>query len=992
MNKYPHLFYKGFTLFCAAFVCCCSSLFGQYTFEQISKAQGLPHNSVEAIIQDKDGLMWFGTRDGLCRYDGYAVKVFRNTSESSSISGNRIMAIAEDNSGFLWIGTYQNGLNRFDKKKNSFTKFGSSEGIGNQVYRIKVLSDGAVYVGSNEGLAIFYPDSDSIRIFTPDNSPGSINSYAVSDILETRSGHIYIATWENEIQEYDPGNQAFKSISYIPENLKVENYRKRMIEDTEGNLFIAAQLHGLFKYSPQTGAVKFFNEGNGQLNTEVLNGDMILTPEGNIWISTDIGGINVFYPKEESFEYIRFQEGRAEGLPSDHIYTFFLDRSNRIWVGTFDQGIAIYDPQMNKFRNQLFPEKIYSFFQKKSVLSLLEDSGGTIWIGTDGFGLHELDNQMNLTSYYADENDQNTISSNVITSLEEDASGNILIGTYSGGLNIYDPKSNKIKIYKPNVRITNALHSDNVWTILSDSEDRIWLGLLGSGADLFHPENQSFLNLGPYSTEVLKIGHPNVMSLMEDSDGDIWFGTEGNGIYVIDKQANKVIRISTDSESRITEEGIIKALFQDSQGNIWIATEGSGLFKYNEGNKHLEQYTTEHGLPGMIVLGIQEDNSGNIWASTYDGLAIHRKSNNRFTSFYNSDGLSSNEFNGEAFIKLRNGTFMLGSINGIDIFDPLSIQFNQNIPKVLFTQLTVMNKIIEAGDSLNGKVILTNDILYTTDIELTATHKTFSVEFAALNFTHPEKCQYRYMLEGFDDNWILTPVDYRIAAFSNLKDGEYILKVEASNNDGKWGNNLTELKITVLPPWWKTGWFLSLSGLFIILILIRLYTGRIKYIRNKYEQDKAESKHRIIELEKENIESELEKLTYYTVNRNRVLINYKNRLQSLSNKAKESVKKGLYVVIEDIEKEIADDKEWAYIEPRLDKFHNNFITKLREKHPNLTLSEIKIAAYVRMNLTSKEISEFMHKTIRAVENDRYRLRKKINLDSNESLQTYLMNL
>ena len=248
------------------------------------------------------------------------------------------------------------------------------------------------------------------------------------------------------------------------------------------------------------------------------------------------------------------------------------------------------------------------------------------------------------------------------------------------------------------------------------------------------------------------------------------------------------------------------------------------------------------------------------------------------------------------------------------------------------------------------------------------------------------------MLEGFDEDWILTNSNHRFASYSNLEKGDYIFKVKASNNDGKWGNNISELKITILPPFWATVWFKILIFLTFLAVFSIFYYIRMRFVKKNFAQEQAINQKRIIELEKENTESELEKLTFYTVNRNRELINYKNRLLSLSMKAKESVKKGLKLVITEIDKEIADDKEWKYLEPRLDKFYNNFVTKLRTKHSNLTLSEIKVATYVRMNLTSKEISEFMHKTTRAVENDRYRLRKKINLDSNESLQNYLLNL
>lgn len=968
------------------------SLLGQYSFQKISKADGLSHNNVECIMQDSEGFMWFGTRNGLCRYDGYEIKVFRSSSNPNSISGNRILSIAEDNNGFIWVGTYQNGLNRFDKRKSSFTHFNIEQGIGNQVYRIKKLSDGSISIGSNNGLSIYDSDTDSFVNYVPDSSEKSVNSHLVSDILETKDKSIFIATWENDIQEFDKSKGEFKSIKYIKGNQPVVNYRKRLLEDLNGNIWISAQKHGLCRYNREKGDIRFFHNNSEDLNTEILNGDMILSPDGNIWVATDEGGINIYNTNTNSFEYITQQTDFSNSLISNHIYTLYLDNSNRVWVGTFDQGVAFFDPQMNKFKSNIISDNVFSFFKGKSILSLFQDKNETLWIGTDGHGLHSIDYGNKLKSYYHDPANKNSLSSNVITSLCDDADGNLLIGTYTGGLNKFNSNTQQFERFRPDSDNGDAIHSENVWSIIRDSEGNNWLGLLGSGADIFDSRLAKFKNIGPYSNELIKVGHQNVMSILEDSDGDIWFGTEGHGVYIFDKQAGKVLKLPLDINIKSLSNGIIKDIFQSITGDIWIATEGDGLYKYSEVNKSLKQYTTSNGLPGMIVMAIEEDNAGDIWVSTYDGLALLRKKTDSFTAFFNHDGLVSNEFNPNSFIKLRDGSLVVGSINGINVFNPHAIQYNQIKPKVYFTKLNILNQEVFPGDTINKRIVLDKDILYTKEIELKYSDKIFSIEFVALNLTLPQKCQYKYMLEGFDKDWIYTNPLHRFATYSNLKEGQYTFKVQASNNDGVWGETSAELIIIVLPPFWKTNWFISFVLLAIAGTFILVYIYRMRALKNKFLKEQVINQNRILELENENIEAELEKLTYYTINRNRVLVNYKNRLHLLSNQAKESVKKGLNVVIDEIDKEINDDKEWKYLEPRLDKFYNNFISQLRKLHPDLTLSEIKIATYVRMNLTSKEISEFMNKTIRAVENDRYRLRKKINLDSNESLQNYLMNL
>lgn len=971
------------------FILCLKISFAQYSFNKITKEQGLPHNNVECILQSSTGFMWFGTRDGFCRFDGYEVKVFRNTKDPHSISGNRILSMAEDQNGYIWVGTYQNGLNRFDPKTNQFKKYGFDYGIGNQVYRVKVLKDGTVCVGSNNGLALFDNSSDSFKVYHPSNDPHSINSYVVSDILESADGQLFIATFEKDIQRMDRMTSKFFSIPYNNLELNSGNYRKRLLEDRKGNLWISADKHGLCKYNRKSKKSKFYFKENG-LNSEVLTGDMIVNSDDKIWIASDGGGINILDPQKETFEYVSYNEEDLKGLPSNQVYTLYVDDASRIWVGTFDKGVVYYDPLAKKFSNKLLPENIHSFFKGKSVLSILQDSKGNIWVGTDGAGLHVIDKENRLTHFYSDLLNESSLSGNVITSLEEDVNGNILVGTYNAGFNIYNYKTNSFKRFHQNSLNNSSLHSENVWTMLVDSRGKNWLGLLGNGVDIFNLETEIFKNLGPSSNEFIKIDHSNIMTIMEDSDGDIWFGSEGNGIYIYDKQSNSVLRISTNSN--ITIHGVIKVLFQDSWGNIWIGTEGNGLFKYNKKDKEGIQYTLDNGLPSMIILGIQEDANGRIWVTTYDGIAFLSKDSEKFNSFDKSDGLSSNEFNAQAFIRLQNGAFISGSKNGIDIFNPRDLSFNQNIPKVYFTKLKILNQEVLPGDSINQDVKLKNDITYTESINLTYSDKVFSIEFAALNYTQPKKCQYKYKLEGFDENWYNSNSDHRFVSYSNLKNGNYIFKVKASNNDNKWGDSSKELHIRILPPFWKTEWFILLVISLIVGFLLGVYNYRLRILKIKFLQEQALKEKRITELEKENIESELEKLTFYTVNRNRVLINYKNRMLGLAAKAMPAVKSGLQIVIDEIDNEINDDKEWKYLEPRLDKMYNEFISKLRNEYPDLTLSEVKVASYVRMNLSSKEIAEFMHKTTRAIENDRYRLRKKLELDSNESLQKYLMDL
>jgi ligand-binding sensor domain-containing protein/DNA-binding CsgD family transcriptional regulator len=962
-------------------------------FQYLTQRNGLSHNNIECIFKDSDGFMWFGTRNGLCRFDGYDIKVFRSSPDRNSLSGDRILAINEDRQGNLWIGTYANGLNKFEKRKGRFIRYGEEKSLGTRINRIKVLSDGSVWICSNYGLAVYIPESDSFKVYhSRPGNPHSLNSSYINDIIETAKGEVYVATDADAIQRFDRVKDEFISVSYKRDPSLNNNYRKRIAEDKQGVLWISANLHGLCSYDPQSGTSDIYTKDRGQLSTDVLNGDMAFDPYGDLWICTDGGGINVLDVKTRKFSYIKNTPGLEDCLSSDHIYTVYFDDHNTVWVGTFNDGINYYDPGHYKFNSYLETPGDLQVFKNKSVISLYQDKKHRIWIGTDGDGLYMFDASGHLHNYRYQPGNNNSVPTNVITSISEDYEGHILIGTYSGGLVLYSPESNVFNRFTLSQGSEPRISSLNVWEILPDSRKRIWLGLLGTGVDLYDPVRKSFINYGPNATRPDRIDFQNVMAIMEDAGGDIWFGTEGRGLFVLDGETSRIYRLANDTAKNVATQGVIKCLYQDRLGFIWIGTEGDGLYRYERKTGDWLHFTEKTGLFNNIVQSILEDGQGNLWLGTSNGLGYFNSSSATSKQFVSEDGLSGNEFNPGVMIQLADGRFMAGTTHGLDVFKPEDIKLNQNLPRIKFTSLEVLNQEVLPGQIVHNRIILDQSITYTRDLTLTNKEKTFSLEFAALNYTLPGKCRYCYKLEGFDESWNYTPSDRRRASYSNLPPGEYTFRVRASNNDGKWGNNDAMISLRILPPWYNTWWFRILIAMVLLSVVYFIYSYRLNIHKDHFRQKQMEQERKIMHLEKDKLESELQKLTFHILNRNRALIEQKNRLLGLSVKAREVVRTGLLDIINKIDEELTDDKDWVHIEPQLDKVYNNFVTRLKEKHPDLTLSEIKIAAYVRMNLSTKEISEFMHKTIRAVENDRYRLRKKIGLETNDSLQHYLSNL
>ncbi|MBA7587218.1 hypothetical protein ES708_29236 [subsurface metagenome] len=344
--------------------------------------------------------MWFGTRNGLCRFDGCEIRIFYSSDNSNSLSGNRILCIEEDKEGNLWIGTYNNGLNKFNKKTEKFTQYGSEYSIGDRINKIRVLSDNSVWICSNNGLARYNSNSDNFNIYLsePDNTE-SLNSNIIYDMYETRSQEIYITSEAETIQKFNRENEKFKTVEYKRDPELNINYKKQIIEDKDGVLWISANVHGLCSYNTSTGESEIYTMDENGLSTNVLTGNMALDPEGNIWICTDGGGINIFNPRTKQFNYI-FKDEKEDGLSSNHVYSIYFDNQNIICIGTFDEGVNYFDPARYKFNPTLYSPNDLLYFRNKSIISLFQDSKNRIWAGTDGDGLYMIDTKGGIKEYH----------------------------------------------------------------------------------------------------------------------------------------------------------------------------------------------------------------------------------------------------------------------------------------------------------------------------------------------------------------------------------------------------------------------------------------------------------------------------------------------------------------------------------------------------------------------------------------------------------------
>lgn len=973
----------------------CVNLYGQnanYGYTQITINEGLAHNYISSTFKDSEGFVWVGTHYGLNRYDGYEMLTYRKDfSDTNSLSSNKITALEEDADGYVWVGTNK-GLNRLDKTTNSFKKFFADNNFesipSNQILCIENIKD-VIWVGTEEGLAYYNSSKDIFIPVIPPRNDTTFVSLVVYDIFQTSDNRVYVTSENDCIHELDMETLTFSAICYKRDTRLMGNYNKKIIEDNSGNLWLSAVAHGLVRYNPGNKSSNVYSVWNSGLKTNMLFGDLILTASNELWIATDGDGIVVYDIAEDNFYSLHEKlEGGAHALNSK-VMSFFIDEHNVVWLGSFNAGLFILNPNSHKFSS--LSRNAESLLSGHSVLSVFEDSKQHLWLGTDGAGLFQYTPQGELKNYRYSRTNSNSLSSDRIVCIDEDSDGQLLIGTYNGGLVTLNVEENKFQRFIPN-GTSSSVTSFHVWDIMNYNDSIIWLGLLANGLDLYDIKNEEFISFSPYGENINKVSHANINTIIEDVDGDLWFGTEGAGVNILDKQTGKMLHELPDHNASELEESEVRCIYQDTQGIIWIATDEGGLYRYDKKNSQLDYISLAKVQPSNMVMSIVEDNSEQLWLGMGNGLLRFDINTFEYRRFNTEDGLRGNMCNRGAICKRANGEVLVGSTKGVSLFHPDSIGDNQILPKAYISKLLVQNKEALINDTVNGRVVLHKDIAYTNQLIFKPQDKMVTFEFAASNFTLPQKCKFKYILEGFEKDWQETNADRRFATYTNLNPGKYVFRVKASNSDGVWSEHEANVAITVLPPFWRTIWFKGVLLLLLLLIVYAVYKYLLNEREKQFREEKLVDEQRIMHLEKEKLEAELNNQTFSIIGRNKTLVALRRRLSILSKRVDAKNEQSLLDIIEQINKDLNEEKDWKHIEPRLDKVYNNFMTVLKKRHADLTLSELRIAAYVRMGLSTKEISELMQKTTKAVENDRYRLRQKLDIPSNSSLKKYLLDM
>jgi len=762
-------------------------------FNHLTIEDGLSQSSVTCILQDRSGFMWFGTQDGLNRYDGYNIMIFKNDpSDSTSLTDNFIFSIYEDQSGSLYIETQSGTFHQYNPRSESFQivikdSVDLERARVNSVSALLQESSGIRWTGGlskGTGLVRFDTKTGKSKTFKHNPSdPSSLSDDKVYSVYRDRSGNLWVGTF-NGLDRLDERTGKFFHYRNKPgdPNSLADNWVWPIYEDSRGYLWIGTVRSGLSMFDPKS--KKFLNYKNDPNDPTSINDNFVFSiyedRSGLIWIGTNLSGINYFNPSTQAFEHYTHNPGNKNILSDDIVLSMLVDRNGYYWIGTRTGGLNKFDYSKKNFvfysNNPSNANSVIS----NSIQSLLEDRAGNIWIGTFSSGLDVLNPQTGTISHYTNNpSDPGSISDNRIYSLVEDKLGNIWIGTYGGGLNKLDRATGKFLRYQFKENDSTSISSNATWSLELDDEGNLWIGTFGGGVNVLNLNNQKF----------------------------------------------NYYKNNPDNSTSIADDNIIR-IFKDSKGNMWIGTT-KGLSRYSKEKRSFKNYDEKDGLANNFIYGIEEDDSGNLWLSTNNGISKFNPETEAFKNYYVQDGLQGNEFNQNAFAKdYKTGRLLFGGPNGFNVFNPDDVKENSYIPPVVYTSYTRYN-----SDDEEGKPIFERGISAKDSILLTYKDNIVTLQFAALSYYNNSQNRYRYKLEGFNENWIQLGSNNTVT-FTNLSPGDYNLIVTGSNNDGLWNDEGKSLFIEVTPPWWRTN---IAYAIYVITFLSLLY-GMRRFEINRREQ------------------------------------------------------------------------------------------------------------------------------------------------------------
>lgn len=779
-----------------------------YYFRHYQVESGLSNNAVICSVQDKQGFLWFGTKDGLNRFDGYSFKVFRaNPDKQGSIGGNFIHSLYEDRNGVLWIGT-EKGLYRYDATTESFTLLKT-----NNLTPVKdIIMDGKENLWFILGFTLVkYNEAKKNLVYYPVNRYFETTSICVSP-----DGTLWASAASGLLIQYNAATNNFKRYNVFEHSPKpVSNWIEEIYSTTNGTILIGTSNQGVKAFDPSSKTYRDLLTYNAD-KTEIFVRSFVQTSADEFWMATE-SGIFIYNLKTGKYSNLQKKYNDNYSISDNAVYTFCKDKEGGIWAGTYFGGINYYPKAYTPFK-KYFPRIGENSISGNVVREICEDNNGNIWIGTEDAGLNKLEIATGKIAHFQPTGEPGSISYSNIHGLLVNGD-ELWIGTFEHGLDVMNIKTGKvIRHYVGSDK--NLLRSNFIYSIYKANTGEIMLATT-RGIYTYNKQTNEFIPL------------PDVpqfnwyTTILKDKDGIIWGGTFGNGVNYINTKTKKSgnLRYNAQDKNSLSSDRI-NCIFEDSHKNLWFATEG-GLCLFNPKTNDFKRYTMANGFPSNFTISILEDEERWLWISTTKGLVHFNPKTNEINVYTKANGLLTDQFNFSSGFKDAEGKMYFGSAKGLISFKPSDFKKNNYTPQVYITGFQVNNK--ELAIATKGSP-LEKSITYTDRIVLKNNESTFSIDFAALSYTAPEMAQYAYKMEELDKDWIFLETN-RKAYFTGLPAGDYVFKVKAANSSGIWNEQETKLVIEILPPWWASWWAYGiyiLLGIAVVFLIVRNYHKNIE--------------------------------------------------------------------------------------------------------------------------------------------------------------------
>lgn len=810
-------------------------------FSHLTVKDGLSQSSANCIIQDFRGFIWISTNNGLNRYDGSTFKIYKfDPKNSNSISDNSTDNILEDKKKKLWVCTNGKGLNLYDRNNDSWIKFNSIPSDANTLSSDNISSivediiPGNLWISTYNGLNYYDDSLKTFQRFLAGNLSikyrgkrvkGSLYNNEITCIFKAKNENDLWIGYKNKISRFLRKENHFETFDLYINNQKLSSTATvtTIFKDSKNKLWAGTEGYGLFEFDQK--AKVFRNSTNmgtqiGRYSVKTLFEDN----QNKLWIGYNGYGLGCYDVKSGLYSHYFENQNLSYALNNNTVYSIFQSKDGILWFGTFGDGINVIDKNRYKFQLYKSIPNERNSLSNNHVREICEGDNGIIWIGTRK-GVDLFNSKTKQISQYQFPNGVGSVINNdIVLSIVKDENKSIWIGTFSNGLFCYNPKTRNTLQYIPKTDDKNSISDQHIYKLFFDSNKNLWAGTL-NGLNVKLKGSNNFIRYTLFG----------IVDIAEDKKGNIFIGSS-HGLYTIKPGQKTPVKIWPANSI----DGV-NCVYFDKNDEMWIGTRTNGLINFASNYKIKNQYTTHNGLSENKVYGILDDEIGNLWLSTDHGLSMFERKKSLFKNFDENDGLQSNEFYSNSYLKATDGMMYFGGFNGFNTFDPKNIVVNKCIPNIVFTNFMLFNKEVQIGED---KSPLKQSITECSEIELSYSQNVFSIDFASLNFTSPNKNQYAYFLEGFDkeeNGWNYIGQKHSVT-FTNLPPGKYKLKVKGSNNDLKWNEKGSELSIRVNPPFWKTWqagllYFIASAGL--VFMFMRFTVMRTK-LKLDYENEHLE--------------------------------------------------------------------------------------------------------------------------------------------------------